>query len=524
MSATLRFQLVTQTQLELGSPTHFGPTSTLTPSVSNLTSFVGNTPSTVLFFLAMSVGVVIACLFIFFTVRYFVRSRYGLHVYPVSPRGVFFSGGFNDSMAYAPSNRELQEHLDYLRAHHFLRDEFLERSLMTGNGRRRRRRRRGRYAKMKKLTPEEVEKLFPRQLYADWMHTGDDTESVPIVHKYLAEVQSQEATPTPGDFEVIELRALEPASRDGAHDAELLVVSLGKNELHFDLGTCAICLELYEDDDVVRGLICGHVFHSDCVDPWLTRRRACCPICKRDYYKDENENTAGVREADNETTNTGIAENETTAAVATENETSAEGPSSAVQSNIEGVEAPVVTEETNAATVTPTAAAGITTTETRDDESINYELLRQDPNLQALLSELIPLSERVRVILEDNPGLDLEAQAREISNQKYRSIWRKIFWKLMGISKENLFNWAVVTIFNRDHASDDDSTPLPAPATDLSAAVELPVGSELPAIEGLSLPTNDGGVENVENATTTGLPAEIDVSEATRRETVERMV
>ena len=47
---------------------------------------------------------------------------------------------------------------------------------------------------------------------------------------------------------------------------------------------CAICIDLLEDDDEVRGLTCGHCFHQTCLDPWLTQRRASCPLCKADYY------------------------------------------------------------------------------------------------------------------------------------------------------------------------------------------------------------------------------------------------
>lgn len=66
--------------------------------------------------------------------------------------------------------------------------------------------------------------------------------------------------------------------------------------------TCAICIDTLEDDDDVRGLTCGHAFHAVCIDPWLTTRRACCPLCKADYYTpkqrpqvaDGGDGTAGV--------------------------------------------------------------------------------------------------------------------------------------------------------------------------------------------------------------------------------------
>lgn len=56
--------------------------------------------------------------------------------------------------------------------------------------------------------------------------------------------------------------------------------------------SCAICIDVLEDDEDVRGLTCGHAFHASCIDPWLTSRRACCPLCKRDYWVPKPRNAA----------------------------------------------------------------------------------------------------------------------------------------------------------------------------------------------------------------------------------------
>ncbi|KAI9336018.1 hypothetical protein DFJ73DRAFT_850983 [Zopfochytrium polystomum] len=56
-------------------------------------------------------------------------------------------------------------------------------------------------------------------------------------------------------------------------------------------GTCAICVSDFEAGEMLKRLPCRHVFHSECIDPWLlgvarpmrkSTMHATCPLCKRD--------------------------------------------------------------------------------------------------------------------------------------------------------------------------------------------------------------------------------------------------
>ncbi len=41
---------------------------------------------------------------------------------------------------------------------------------------------------------------------------------------------------------------------------------------------CSICMELFKTEDVLKKLLCGHCFHSPCIDQWLTYSSCACPL------------------------------------------------------------------------------------------------------------------------------------------------------------------------------------------------------------------------------------------------------
>jgi E3 ubiquitin-protein ligase BIG BROTHER-like protein len=45
---------------------------------------------------------------------------------------------------------------------------------------------------------------------------------------------------------------------------------------------CAVCRMEFDKGETVRMLpACGHVYHTECLAPWLADNK-CCPICKTD--------------------------------------------------------------------------------------------------------------------------------------------------------------------------------------------------------------------------------------------------
>ncbi|KAM8798854.1 E3 ubiquitin-protein ligase RNF130 [Eudromia elegans] len=79
-------------------------------------------------------------------------------------------------------------------------------------------------------------------------------------------------------------RRLGDAAKKAIGKLTTRTVKKGDKETDPDFDHCAVCIESYKQNDVVRILPCKHVFHKVCVDPWLSEH-CTCPMCKLNILK-----------------------------------------------------------------------------------------------------------------------------------------------------------------------------------------------------------------------------------------------
>lgn len=108
--------------------------------------------------------------------------------------------------------------------------------------------------------------------------------SSPIVARHDQPTNENNERPKSANSEAATTVQKTKTNEDEEEDADQIQTAIPAEQLPDPGDTCAICIDVLEDDDDIRGLTCGHAFHASCVDPWLTSRRACCPLCKADYY------------------------------------------------------------------------------------------------------------------------------------------------------------------------------------------------------------------------------------------------
>jgi hypothetical protein len=82
----------------------------------------------------------------------------------------------------------------------------------------------------------------------------------------------------------------------------LLTVNISQDQVERKL-QCSVCWEDFKLNEEVKQLECDHIYHPDCILPWL-KLHATCPICRRDFTEgqpkdSEATNTPAINTADN---------------------------------------------------------------------------------------------------------------------------------------------------------------------------------------------------------------------------------
>ena len=118
------------------------------------------------------------------------------------------------------------------------------------------------------LSASEVDLAAPKLLYGDLLAREPADAAVTVPPRALIR---DDATQLAAHTEA-----------PGSNDAEKNTLTAVDSVEQGDHAICSICLEDFEDADSVRETVCHHVFHSCCLEQWLTKRRSHCPLCQGD--------------------------------------------------------------------------------------------------------------------------------------------------------------------------------------------------------------------------------------------------
>ncbi|XP_061353335.1 E3 ubiquitin-protein ligase RDUF1-like [Gastrolobium bilobum] len=82
-----------------------------------------------------------------------------------------------------------------------------------------------------------------------------------------------------------------PAASKAAIES-MPVIKIVHSHVYAEL-QCAVCMEPFELNCDAREMPCGHVYHSDCIVPWLSVRNS-CPVCRHELPSTAAATTAEV--------------------------------------------------------------------------------------------------------------------------------------------------------------------------------------------------------------------------------------
>ncbi|CAL0313410.1 unnamed protein product [Lupinus luteus] len=75
-----------------------------------------------------------------------------------------------------------------------------------------------------------------------------------------------------------------PASKNAVEG--LPEIAITEELLDSDSSQCAVCKDTFELNEIVKQLPCKHIYHSDCILPWLEMHNS-CPVCRYELPTDD---------------------------------------------------------------------------------------------------------------------------------------------------------------------------------------------------------------------------------------------
>lgn len=99
------------------------------------------------------------------------------------------------------------------------------------------------------------------------------------VYTYLDEPGNAEKIPHQASTHISNIESSNPLTRSSSAPD---IPPATRASATFSQPTCPICLDDFEpNESQVRELPCRHIFHVECIDPFLLNNSSLCPICKQ---------------------------------------------------------------------------------------------------------------------------------------------------------------------------------------------------------------------------------------------------
>ena len=94
----------------------------------------------------------------------------------------------------------------------------------------------------------------------------------------LTIVDLQHRDITPEDYELLLHLDEDVAPKTVSKDVLDGLETASSDSLGLTGESCSICMEQFKAEELLKKLLCGHSFHSPCVDRWLTFSSCACPL------------------------------------------------------------------------------------------------------------------------------------------------------------------------------------------------------------------------------------------------------